>query len=87
VAGAQALCPLVRQHPVGAMVLSMLAGAAMVAWRPWRSRLSAAVWAGLGTQLMSGLARALVSTDTLSALLHGLRTPARPNDSERTPSS
>ena len=74
-AGAQAIAPIVRTHPVGAIVLSMAVGAAMVVWRPWRSRLTAAVWAGLGAQLTSGLARSLVSTDTLTALMQGLRRP------------
>jgi hypothetical protein len=68
-AGAQALKPLVRAHPVAAMALAMAAGAAMVVWRPWRSRVTAAVWAGLGAQLTSGLVSSVLNPGTLSALL------------------
>lgn len=85
-AGAQALAPLVRSHPVGAVALAMLAGAAMVAWRPWRSRLSAAVWGSAVATLTSGLARALVSTDTLAALAQGLRSRA-PAPQDHAPGS
>lgn len=68
-AGAQALKPLVRTHPVASMALAMAAGAAMVVWRPWRSRVTAAVWAGLGAQLTSGLVSSVLNPGTLSALL------------------
>lgn len=82
-AGAQVLAPLVRSHPVGAVALAMLAGAAMVAWRPWRSRLSAAVWGSAVATLGSGLARTLLSTDTLAVLAQDLRPRApAPEDSE-----
>jgi hypothetical protein len=79
-AGSRALAPLVRSHPVGAVVLAMLAGAAMVAWRPWRSRLSAAVWASAAATLTSGLTQALINTDTLAALMQGLRRSAPATD-------
>jgi hypothetical protein len=68
-AGALALKPLVRTHPVASLSLAMAAGAAMVVWRPWRSRLSAAVWAGLGAQLTAGLVRSVLNPGTLATLL------------------
>jgi hypothetical protein len=83
-AGAQALTPLVRRHPVAALALAMAAGAAMVVWRPWRSRVTAAVWAGLGAQLTSGLVSSILNPGTLSSLLGSL---ARPASSPTTPTS
>ncbi len=78
-AGALALKPLVRTHPVAAVSLAMAAGAAMVVWRPWRSRVTAAVWAGLGAQLTAGLVRSVLNPGTLLALLGNLpRPPAAP---------
>jgi hypothetical protein len=78
-AGTQALRPLVRTHPVASLSIAMAAGAAMVVWRPWRSRVSAAVWAGLGAQLTSGLVRSVLNPGTLSALLGSLpRSPPQP---------
>jgi hypothetical protein len=88
-AGALALKPLVRTHPVALLSLAMAAGAAMVIWRPWRSRLSAAVWAGLGAQLTAGLVRSVLNPGTLGALLGSLpqRTvpPAASQPPEHTP--
>ena len=79
-AGTLALKPLVRMHPLASVSIAMAAGAAMVVWRPWRSRVSAAVWAGLGAQLTSGLVRSLLNPGTLSALVGGLsRSPAQPS--------
>jgi hypothetical protein len=75
-AGALALTPLVRTHPVASLSLAMAVGAAMVVWRPWRSRLSAAVWAGLGAQLTAGLVRTVLNPGTLASLLGSL--PQRP---------
>ena len=75
-AGSQALKPLVRTHPVAAMALAMAVGAAMVVWRPWRSRVTAAVWAGLGAQLTSGLVSSVLNPGTLSALLGSWARPA-----------
>lgn len=78
-AGAQALEPLVRRHPLASLALAMAAGAAMVVWRPWRSRVTAAVWAGLVAQLTAGLVKSVLHPGTLSALLGSLaRTPAPP---------
>ena len=78
-AGTQALKPLVRTHPVASLSIAMAAGAAMVIWRPWRSRVSAAVWAGLGAQLTSGLVRSVLNPSTLSALLGSFqRSPTQP---------
>jgi hypothetical protein len=78
-AGALALKPLVRTHPVASLSLAMAAGAAMVVWRPWRSRLSAAVWAGLGAQLTAGLVRTVLNHGTLGTLLGSLpQRPAQP---------
>jgi hypothetical protein len=71
-AGTLALTPLVRTHPIASLSLAMAAGAAMVFWRPWRSRLSAAVWAGLGAQLTAGLVRTVLNPGTLGALLGSL---------------
>lgn len=71
-AGEQALVPLVRLHPRASLALAMAAGAAMVVWRPWRSRVTAAVWAGLGAQLTAGLVKNILHPGTLSALLGGL---------------
>jgi hypothetical protein len=83
------LKPLVRTHPVALLSLAMAAGAAMVVWRPWRSRLSAAVWAGLGAQLTAGLVRSVLNPGTLGALLGSLpqRTvpPAASQPPEHTP--
>jgi hypothetical protein len=80
--GAQALKPLVRTHPVASLSLAMAAGAAMVVWRPWRSRLTAAVWAGLGAQLTAGLVRTVLNPGTLSALFGSLpQRPAAPAES------
>lgn len=77
-AGSQALKPLVRMHPLASVAIAMAAGAAMVVFRPWRSRVSAAVWAGLGAQLTSGLVRSVLNPGTLSALLGGLsRAPSQ----------
>lgn len=83
-AGAQALKPLVRTHPVAAVALAMAAGAAMVVWRPWRSRVTAAVWAGLGAQLTSGLVSSVLHPGTLSALLGSWARPAA-SSSSNTP--
>lgn len=79
-AGSHALKPLVRRHPVASLSIAMAVGAAMVVWRPWRSRVSAAVWAGLGAQLTSGLVRSLLNPGTLAALLGSLpqQRPATP---------
>jgi hypothetical protein len=83
-AGEQALVPLVRTHPLASVALAMAAGAAMVVWRPWRSRLTAVVWAGLGAQLTAGLVKNILHPGTLSALLGSLArrpsssTPATP---------
>jgi hypothetical protein len=86
-AGTLALKPLVRLHPVASLSIAMAAGAAMVVWRPWRSRVSAAVWAGLGAQLTSGLVRSVLNPGTLSALLGSLpRSPAQPPASNTEPS-
>jgi hypothetical protein len=71
-AGEQALVPLVRLHPLASVALAMAAGAAMVVWRPWRSRVTAAVWAGLSAQLTAGLVKSILHPGTLSALLGGL---------------
>ena len=68
-AGTQALKPLVRSHPVAALALAMAGGAAMVVWRPWRSRVTAAVWAGLGAQLTSVLVKSVLHPGTLASLL------------------
>ncbi len=88
-AGALALKPLVRAHPVASLSLAMAAGAAMVIWRPWRSRLSAAVWAGLGAQLTAGLVRTVFNPGTLGTLLGSLpqrpAPPAAPQPSEPRP--
>ena len=83
-AGAQALKPLVRTHPVAAIALAMAAGAAMVVWRPWRSRVTAAVWAGLGAQLTTGLVSSVLHPGTLSALLGSWARPAS-SSSSNTP--
>jgi hypothetical protein len=81
-AGALALKPLVRTHPVASLSLAMAAGAAMVVWRPWRSRLTAAVWAGLGAQLTAGLVRTVLNPGTLLALFGGPpQRPAAPAES------
>ncbi len=88
-AGALALKPLVRRHPVASLSLAMAAGAAMVCWRPWRSRLSAAVWAGLGAQLTAGLVRTVLNPGTLGTLLGSLpqrpAPPATPQSPNPTP--
>ena len=89
-AGALALTPLVRTHPVASLSVAMAAGAVMVIWRPWRSRLSAAVWAGLGAQLTAGLVRTLLNPGTLGALLGNLphrraAPPPAPSPLEPTP--
>ena len=84
-AGAQAITPLVRMHPLTSVLLAMAAGAAMVVWRPWRSRLSAAVWAGLSAQLTAGLVRAVLNPGTLATLLANLA--QRPTAPSSTPSS
>lgn len=87
-AGALALKPLVRTHPVLSLSLAMAAGAAMVVWRPWRSRLTAAVWTGLGTQLTAGLVKTVLNPGMLALLLSSLSghaaRPADPNF-EKTP--
>ena len=86
-AGNLALKPLVRTHPVASLSIAMAAGAAMVVWKPWRSRVSAAVWAGLGAQLTSGLVRSVLNPGTLTALLDGLsRTPAQEPAANTDPS-
>jgi hypothetical protein len=82
-AGSQALEPLVRSHPLASVALAMAAGAAMVVWRPWRSRVTAAVWAGLGAQLTAGLVKGVLHPGTLSALLGGLA--SRPSSNLPTP--
>jgi hypothetical protein len=74
-AGALALKPLVRTHPVAALSLAVAAGAVMVVWRPWRSRITAAVWAGLTAQLTAGLVRSVLNPGTLLALLGNLPRP------------
>ncbi len=84
-AGAQALKPLVRTHPVAAIALAMAAGAAMVVWRPWRSRVTAAVWAGLGAQLTTGLVSSVLHPGTLSALLGSWARPASSSTNTQTP--
>jgi hypothetical protein len=84
-AGAQALEPLVRTHPLAAVALAMAAGAAMVVWRPWRSRVTAAVWAGLGAQLTAGLVKSMLNPGTLSALLGSLA--SRPSSNTQAPPS
>jgi hypothetical protein len=84
--GAQALKPVVRTHPVASLSLALAAGAAMVIWRPWRSRLSAAVWAGLGAQLTAGLVRTVLNPGTLAALLGSLPSH-RPAPPPETPSN
>jgi hypothetical protein len=84
-AGALALKPLVRTHPVASLSLAMAAGAAMVVWRPWRSRLSAAVWAGLGAQLTAGLVRSVLNPGTLATLLGSLPQRSAPQPSNPTP--
>jgi hypothetical protein len=89
-AGALALKPLVRTHPVASVSLAMAVGAAMVVWRPWRSRVTAVVWAGLGAQLTAGLVKSLLNPGTLMALLGSLPrspdAPPRPNtESESRP--
>lgn len=86
-AGEQALVPLVRTHPLAAVALAMAAGAAMVVWRPWRSRVTAAVWAGLGAQLTSGLVRSVLHPGTLSALLGSWARPASTSTSPSEPST
>ena len=86
-AGALALKPLVRTHPVALLSLAMAAGAAMVIWRPWRSRLSAAVWAGLGAQLTAGLVRTVLNPGTLAALLGSLPTKRPASPHEQAPSA
>lgn len=83
-AGAQALKPLVRTHPVAAIALAMAAGAAMVVWRPWRNRVTAVVWAGLGAQLTSGLVSSVLNPGTLSALIGSWARQA-PSSSSNTP--
>jgi hypothetical protein len=85
-AGSHALKPLVRTHPVASLSLAMAAGAVMVVWRPWRSRLTAAVWAGLTAQLTAGLVRTVLNPGTLVALLGSLpaQRPAPPPDSSST---
>jgi hypothetical protein len=75
-AGALALTPMVRTHPVASLSLAMAAGAVMVIWRPWRSRFSAAVMAGVSAQLTAGLVRTVLNPGTLGALLGSL--PQRP---------
>ena len=77
-AGTLALKPLVRMHPLASVAIAMAAGAVMVIWRPWRSRVSAAVWAGLGAQLTSGLVRSVLNPGTLAALLGGLSRSSQP---------
>jgi hypothetical protein len=84
--GAQALRPIVRTHPAASLSLAMVAGAAMVIWRPWRSRLSAAVWAGLGAQLTAGLVRTVLNPGTLASLLGSLPQQHRPAAPPATPS-
>lgn len=86
-AGALALKPLVRTHPLLSLSLAMAVGAAMVVWRPWRSRLTAAVWAGLGAQLTAGLVKTVINPGMLALLLGSLSghsAPAEPH-SEKTP--
>ena len=86
-AGALALKPLVRRHPLASVSIAMVAGAAMVVWKPWRSRVSAAVWAGLGAQLTSGLVRSVLNPGTLAALLGGLsRSHSQPTAPHKEPS-
>jgi len=84
-AGERALQPLVRKHPLASVALAMAAGAAMVVWRPWRSRVTAAVWAGLGAQLTAGLVKSLLHPGTLSALLGSVS--RRPSSNTGTPPS
>jgi ferric-dicitrate binding protein FerR (iron transport regulator) len=86
-AGEQALVPLVRRHPLASVGLAMAAGAAMVVWRPWRSRVTAAVWAGLGAQLTAGLVKSILHPGTLSALLGGLARGPSSNPPTPPPSS
>lgn len=86
-AGNEALKPLVRTHPVASLSIAMAAGAAMVIWKPWRSRFSAAAWAALGAQLTSGLVKSVLNPGTLAALLGSLpRAPAQPPASNTEPS-
>jgi hypothetical protein len=85
-AGSLALEPLVRTHPLASVGLAMAAGAAMVVWRPWRSRVTAALWAGLGAQLTAGLVKSVLHPGTLSALLGSVsRAPSSSTSTERPP--
>ncbi len=75
-AGALALKPLVRTHPVASLSLAMATGAALVVLRPWRSKLTAVVWAALSAQLTAGLVRSVLNPSTLMSLLANLPRPA-----------
>jgi hypothetical protein len=58
----------------------------MVVWRPWRSRVTAALWAGLGAQLTAGLVKSVLHPGTLSALLGSVsRAPSSSISTERPP--
>lgn len=68
-AGALVFKPVVRKHPLAALSMALVAGAALVALRPWRSRVTAVVWAALSAQLTAGLVRSVLNPATLMTLL------------------
>ncbi len=86
-AGALALKPLVRTHPVVSLSLAMAVGAAMMVWR---RRIITVVWAGLAARLTAGLFKSVLNPGTLMALLSSLPRPTAtppPPPTEKTPTS
>jgi len=48
-----AVAPMARRHPVLIVAGAFLAGVALVRWKPWRWLVKSAVFAGLGSQIIT----------------------------------
>jgi hypothetical protein len=60
----ETVAPLARRHPVLVVGGAFLVGVAVVRWRPWRWLVSSAVFAGLGSQIVTRVI-ASVPLDTI----------------------
>jgi hypothetical protein len=78
----ETVAPLTRRHPVLIVAGAFLVGVAVVRWRPWRWLVSSAVFAGLGSQIVTRVI-ASVPLDTIFEAL-GSFAKRRPQEDEGT---
>jgi hypothetical protein len=77
------IAPLARRHPVAIVLGAFLVGVALVRWRPWRLLAKSALFAGLGSQIITRVIASIPLESIVEAF--GGFGPRRPPETDGDP--